>query len=48
MKNAVFWDIRSQFVLHRRHISSPLQSTAGLCYVRSEVLTVVIMKNVVV
>jgi hypothetical protein len=29
IKNAVFWDIRTQFVLHRRHITSPLQSTAG-------------------
>jgi hypothetical protein len=29
MKNADFWDIRTQFVLHRRHITSPLQSTAG-------------------
>jgi hypothetical protein len=29
MKNAVFWDIKSQFVLHRRHITSPLQSSAG-------------------
>jgi hypothetical protein len=26
MKNGVFWDIRTQFVLHRRHITSPLQS----------------------
>jgi hypothetical protein len=29
MKNAVFWDIKNQFVLHRRHITSPLQSPAG-------------------
>jgi hypothetical protein len=26
MKNVVFWDIETQFVLHRRHITSPLQS----------------------
>jgi hypothetical protein len=26
MKNVVFWDIRTQFVLHRRHITSPLHS----------------------
>jgi hypothetical protein len=26
MKNVVFWDIKTQFVLHRRHIKSPLQS----------------------
>jgi hypothetical protein len=24
MKNAVFWDIQTQFVPHRRHITSPL------------------------
>jgi hypothetical protein len=29
MKNPVFWDIRTQFVLHRRHNTSPLQSPAG-------------------
>jgi hypothetical protein len=29
MKNAVFWDIKSQFVPHRRHITSPLHSPAG-------------------
>jgi hypothetical protein len=29
MKDAVFWDIRTQFVPHRRHITSPLQSPAG-------------------
>jgi hypothetical protein len=29
MKNVVFWDIKTQFVPHRRHIMSPLQSTAG-------------------
>jgi hypothetical protein len=28
-KNAVFWDIKTQFVLHRRDITSPLQSPAG-------------------
>jgi hypothetical protein len=29
MKNVVFWDIKLQFVLHRRHITSPLQSPAS-------------------
>jgi hypothetical protein len=29
MKNAVFWDIKTQFVPHRRHITSPLQSPAS-------------------
>jgi hypothetical protein len=29
MKNVVFWNIKTQFVLHRRHIRSPLQSPAS-------------------
>jgi hypothetical protein len=29
MKNVVFWDIKSRFVPHRRHITSPLHSPAG-------------------
>jgi hypothetical protein len=29
MKNAVFLDIQTQFVLHRKHFTSPLQSPAG-------------------
>jgi hypothetical protein len=29
VKNAVFWDIKTQFVLQRRHITFPLQSPAG-------------------
>jgi hypothetical protein len=29
MKNGVFWYIKTQFVLHRRHITSLLQSPAG-------------------
>jgi hypothetical protein len=29
MKNVVFWDIKTQFVPHRRHITSPLQSPAS-------------------
>jgi hypothetical protein len=36
-----------QFVLHRRHITSPLQSPAAYCYVRFEVFTAVTMKNAV-
>jgi hypothetical protein len=28
-KNVVFWDIETHFVLHRRHITSPLQSPAS-------------------
>jgi hypothetical protein len=45
MKNAVLWNIKPQFVPHRRHFTSPLQSAAGYCYVRFEVLTAVNMKN---
>jgi hypothetical protein len=29
LKNSVFWDIKTQFVLHRRHVTSPLQSPAS-------------------
>jgi hypothetical protein len=29
IKNVVFWDIKTQFVLHRRHITSPLERSAG-------------------
>jgi hypothetical protein len=47
MKNVVFWDIKTQFVPQRRHITSPLQSPTGYCYVRIEVFTAVTMKNVV-
>jgi hypothetical protein len=42
MKNAVFWYIKAQFVLHRRHITSPLQTPA-----RFEVSTAVTMKYAV-
>jgi hypothetical protein len=46
MKNTVFWDRKTQFVPHRKHVTSPLQSPTGLCYVRFEVFTTVTMKNV--
>jgi hypothetical protein len=29
MKNSVFWNMRNQFVLHRRHITSPLQISSS-------------------
>jgi hypothetical protein len=29
MKSVVFWDIKPQFVLHRRHITFLLQNPAG-------------------
>jgi hypothetical protein len=38
MKNAVFWDIITHFLIERKHITSPLQSPAGQYYVRFEVL----------
>jgi hypothetical protein len=47
MKNVVFWDIKTHFVPHRRHFSSPLQNPASSCYVRFEVFTAVTIKNVV-
>jgi hypothetical protein len=28
MKNVVFWDIKTQFVPHRRHITFPLEGPA--------------------
>jgi hypothetical protein len=45
MKNAVFLDIKTQFLPHRRYITSKLQIPAGLVYVRFEVFTAVTMKN---
>jgi hypothetical protein len=48
MKNVVFWDIETQSVPHRRHITSPLQCPTGYCYGRFEVFTAVTMENVVI
>jgi hypothetical protein len=47
MKNAVFLDIKTQFLPHSRHIKSPLQIPAGYSYVRFEVFKAVSMKNAV-
>jgi hypothetical protein len=47
MKNVVFWVIKTQFIPHRRHITSPLQSLTGEFYVRFEVFTAVTMKNTI-
>jgi hypothetical protein len=44
LKNAVIWDIKTQFVPHKRHITSPLGSPASYCYVSFEVSTAVTMK----
>jgi hypothetical protein len=43
----VFLDIRTQFVPHRKHITSSLQSSAVQCCVRFEVFTAVTTKNAV-
>jgi hypothetical protein len=45
MKNAVFWDTETSSYLTGN--TSPLQSTAGCCYVRFKVLTAATMKNIV-
>jgi hypothetical protein len=47
MKNAVFYDIKTQFVPHKKHISSQPQSPPGLCHVIFEVFGAVTMKNAV-
>jgi hypothetical protein len=41
-------DVRTQFVPHRRQITSPLKTPIGQCYVRFEVFTAVAMKNAVI
>jgi hypothetical protein len=45
LQNVVFWDTKTQFVHHRRHITSLLQSPACWCYVRFEVSTAIATKN---
>jgi hypothetical protein len=47
MKNVVFWDIKTQFVPHRKHITSPLESPSSQYYVRFEFFTAMTMKNAV-
>jgi hypothetical protein len=47
MKNAVFWDIKTQFVPLRRHVTSPVESPAGQCYAKFDISTAVTMKNFV-
>jgi hypothetical protein len=48
MKNVVFWDIKTQFVPHRKYIKFPLQSPAGYCRVGSEVFTELTIENAAV
>jgi hypothetical protein len=45
MKNVIFWDIKGLVVPHRRHITSPLQSSSSSCYVRFEGFVGVSIKN---
>jgi hypothetical protein len=45
MKNAVFWYMKTQFIPHRKHITSSLQSPVCKCYVRFEVFTEATLKN---
>jgi hypothetical protein len=47
VKNDAFCVIKTQLVPHRRHITSPLQSPTGYCYVRSEVVMAMTMENAV-
>jgi hypothetical protein len=46
MKNAVFWDIKSQFVPRRRHIKSATE-ISQLIYVRFEAFTAVTTKDTI-
>jgi hypothetical protein len=47
LKDVVFWEMETQFVPHRKQVTSSLQSPAGYCYVRLVVSTAVTMKNAV-
>jgi hypothetical protein len=47
MKNAVFCGIKPPFILHRRHITTPLQSPTGQSDVRFEEFTAVTLKNAI-
>jgi hypothetical protein len=47
MKSAVFWDIKTQFIPHRRHNTSPLTEPNQLMLCKIEVFTAVTMKNAV-
>jgi hypothetical protein len=47
MKNLVSLDVNTQFVPRGKHITSPLQSPAGKCYVRFNTFTAVTLKNAV-
>jgi hypothetical protein len=45
MKNVFFWDIKTQFVPHRTHITSLLPRSAGQFYLRFVVFKKVTLKT---
>jgi hypothetical protein len=45
VKNAVFWNVTTQFLPHRRQSTSPLQSLPAGCCVIVEVFIAVTMNN---
>jgi hypothetical protein len=47
MKNDVYWDIGTQFIPQRKHITSPLESQPVNAMLRFEIFTAVTMKNAV-
>jgi hypothetical protein len=47
MKNAVFWDTKTQFLPHWRHVTSPLQIPACYNHIGFEFLAAVTVKNAV-
>jgi hypothetical protein len=47
MNNAIFRDIKTQVVPHRKNMKASLQIPDGSCYLRFDISTVVTMKNAV-
>jgi hypothetical protein len=47
MRNAISCDIKTQFVPHRKHVTSLLQRPARQCYERFEVFKAMTMKDAV-
>jgi hypothetical protein len=45
MKNADFWNIKTQFVPQRNYIKSPLQSQTGKYYIRYGVFMALTMRD---
>jgi predicted phosphoadenosine phosphosulfate sulfurtransferase len=46
-KTVVFWDRENQFATNSKHITSPLQSPAGKCYVGFVVFMAVTINNAI-